>query len=266
MTRRSVAAVALVLVVVLAGCGGSGQPDPATETTPASTSTPTATATPQPFESTPSGVSEDGVTNRTALLETHADALEGAPVTVDVDFRLTVDGDGRNVSLRGEVTPGEDRGWMRVGTADGVGTYYTEDGTTYRKVTVDGTTDYGTTDQVSAIPEATRFGADARARDALWNANWTFDGIVQRDGEHLLRYEATDVTLPSEVDVDRETADATTGGTLLVDEDGVVRHVEVSATVETDRRTVEYGVTVSFSAIGSTAIERPDWIDRAEDG
>lgn len=271
MNRKPVAAVALVLVVVLAGCGGSGQPDPGTETpSPGPESTPTATATPTPstsnlFESMPPGVSEEGVTNRTALLDAHANALDGTAVTVEVDFRLTVDGDGQNVSLRGKVTPNDDRGWMRVSTADGVGTYYTEAGTTYRKVTVDGTTNYGTTDQVSAIPESPRFGADARARDALWNANWTFDRVVRRNGEHLLRYEATRVTLPSDVDVDRANANATTSGTLLVDADGVVRHVEVSATVETDQRTVQYGVEVSFSGIGSTTIDRPDWIDRAED-
>ncbi|PSP75311.1 hypothetical protein BRC81_16075 [Halobacteriales archaeon QS_1_68_20] len=266
MNRRTVAAVALALAVVLAGCGGSGQQDPGTESTPGDTPTATATPTPQPFQSMPPGVSEQGVTDREALLDAHASALDGTSVTVDVDFRLTVDGDGQNVALRGKVTPDDDRGWMQVETDDGVGTYYTESGTTYRTVTIDGETSHGTTDQVSAIPDSPRFGADSRARDALWNANWTFDGIVQRDGEHLLRYEATNVTLPSEVDVDRESAGATTSGTLLVDENGVIRHVEVSATVETDQRTVEYGVTVSFSAVGSTTIEAPDWLDQAKDG
>lgn len=271
MNRRPVAAVALVVLVALAGCGGSGGIDTGTESpSPDGTDAPTATASPTPTPSfddvtKPPGVSEDGLTDREALLDAHASALDGKAVTVDVDFRLTVDGDGQNASLRGKVTPDDDQGWMRVTTTDGTGTYYTEGGTTYEKVVVDDSTSYGTTDQVSAIPETPRFGADARLRDALWNANWTFDQVVQRDGERLLRFEATRVTLPSQVDVDRENASTSTDGVLLVDEDGVVRHVEINASVETDEQTVEYGLSVSFSDVGSTTIQRPDWVDRAEE-
>lgn len=271
MTRKPVATVALVVIVALAGCGGSGSLDTGTGTpTPAGTETPTPAPTDTPTPSLddvsmPQGVSESGVTDRDALVDAHGAALDGKSGTVHIEFRLTVDGEGQNASLTGKVTPNDDRGWMKVATSGGVGTYYTRGDTTYEKVVVDGETSYGTTDQVSAIPETPRFGADARVRDALWNANWTFDRVVERDGELLLRYEATRVALPESVDVDRENASATSGGYLLVDQDGVVRHVEVSATVETEEETVEYGLSVSFSGIGSTTIERPDWVDRAED-
>lgn len=269
MIRRSVAVLALVLVVALAGCGGSGQQGLSTGTPSPDGSEPSpSTPTPTPSladVSVPPGVSEDGVTDRDALLSAHADGLDGKSVTVDVDFQLTIDGDGQNAGLRGKVTPDDDAGWLRVSTTDGTGTYYTEGGTTYEKVVVDGSTSYGTTDQVSAIPQTTRFGADTRLRDALWNANWSFDRVVERDGELLLRYEATRVSLPSEVDVDRSDADATSHGVLLVGEDGVVREVDIGVTVETDEETVEYGLSVTFSEIGSTTIQRPDWIDRAEE-
>ena len=267
MNRSAVAAVALAMVVLLAGCGGSGDAGLETDTPmPTAEETPITTPTPSLADvSMPAGVSETGVTDRSALVQAHADGLDGVAATVEIDFRLTVDGEGQNVALRGKVTPGDDQGWMHVSTRDGVGTYYTEGETTYEKVEVGEETTYGTTDQVSAIPSAPRFGTDARLYDALSNANWTFDRVVSQDGALLLRYEATEVTLPDGVDVDREDGSATADGVLLVGEDGIVRHVDIGLTVVTDTETVEYGLSISISDIGSTTIDQPDWVEHAED-
>lgn len=275
MNRRVLAAVAVAALVLLAGCGGADQT--ATESpgmggeSPEGTAegTPTASATSTPTPSDPfagvsmaPGTTEDGVTNASELLAAHASALDGRSVTVDMDFTLEVNGSGQNVSFRGKVTPDDDRGWMRIDLQDGTGTYYTESGTTYQKVVQNGETSYGTTTSVSAIPTKPRFGADIRIRSAITAANWTATGVVERDGEQLIRYEATDVDLPDSVNVSGDTT-TETSGTLLVGEDGAVHYVAVHTRVESSDETVVYSIEVDLTDVGSTTVERPDWVDEA---
>jgi len=267
--RRTLATLALVCAVALAGCGGGGTATPtpteAGPSTPTDRGTPTASPTPSAAAlGLPPGVTEDGVTDVDALVAAHAAALEGRSATVAVDVLLTVNGTGQNVSFVGEVTPGDDRGLLRVTTADGRATYYTEGDTTYRRPEQDGQTRYDTTDDVSAVPEQPRFGADARVGDALRAANWTVDGVVYRDGEPLVRLAATDVETPDGVDTANGTTVAS-DGYALVTPDGVVRHVEVRTTVRGADGTVEYGVAVDVSAVGATSTDRPDWVDRITD-
>lgn len=263
MNRRVAIAGLLALAVLLAGCQfgatGTETADPLatdTETTP--------TATPDPFGGVahPPGVDESGVTDVDGLLEAHAAALADASVTVDTRFHLTVDGSGQNVSLRGETVPDGVRGWMEIELRDGVGTYYTEDGTTYYREVVDESVTYGTTGAVSAVPERPRFGSDERIETAVESAEWEPVGSVERDGRTLVEFRATSVDPP---DVNT-TGDATVSsdGRLLVAPDGVVHHVDVSTTVENENGTVRYGTSVSLSGVGSTTVERPDWYDQAE--
>lgn len=263
MTRRALVAIAVALLVVLAGCGGTAEPTADTSTGTAETTGASPTQTVGLDDvALPAGVSESGVTDADALTSAHADALSGTSVTVSMDFRLEVNGTGQNVSFRGEVTPDTDTGWMQVTLQDGVGTYYTDGGTTYRKVEQNGETTFGTTEQVSALPVEPRFGADARIGDALRAANWTATGVVERNGTRLIRLEASDVSLPDSVDVANAT-DVDSSGVLLVDADGVVHHVSVRTHVTSDEKTVVYEIEVTLSDVGSTTIQRPDWVDEA---
>lgn len=268
MIPRGAGLVLLAAAVVLAGCGSGAPTGTAapgeTDASPAGTAT--ASSTPSLSDlSFPAGVSQAGVENRSALLDAHARALAGRSVTVDISFTLSVNGTGQDVDVSAAVAPGSDRGWLRVDLADGSAEYYTEAGTTYAKVTTESGTTYGTTDAVSAVPETPRFGADRRIADALAAANWTADGVVVRDGTRLVRLVATDVTLPSGVDVEGGNATATSTGTLLVDESGVVREIAVRTRVETATETVVYGIEVRLSAIGGTTVTEPDWLGKAEE-
>jgi uncharacterized protein YceK len=230
-------AVFLAALVLLAGCGTSVEhstpgEDPSATPTPTTAGSPTATAGPGLDDVTlPAGVSEDGVTDTGALLSAHAGALEGKSAKGKMDFRLEVNDSGQNVSFLGKVTPGTDTGWMRVDLQDGVATYYTEGDTTYERVARDGQVAYRTNDAVSAIPSKPRFGADIRIRDALEAANWTATGVTVRGGERLVRFEATDVSLPDSVDLSGDST-VESGGVLLVDQDGVVRYVSVYSRVD----------------------------------
>jgi hypothetical protein len=267
MERRAAVAGVLALAILLAGCqfGGTG-----TGTGGASSAdeseTPTASGTPAPFgdASPPPGVDAAGVTDVDELMASHAATLEGTSSTVDIDFHLTVNGSGDRASLRGKSVPGSDHGWMTVEFEDGTGTYYTEDERTYYREVVDDQVTYGTTDELSAIPAEPRFGADERIRTAIESADWTPVGTVERDGRTLFEFEATHVDPPDVSTSDNATVEAT--GRLLVDGDGVVHHVEIDTTVETDRGTVSYGLTVSLSEMGTTTIERPEWYENASDG
>lgn len=254
------AATLLVLTVLLAGCQLGG---PGTDAD-VSTADGNGTATEGPFgdASLPPGVDESGVSDVDALMAAHSSTMNGTSATVDIGFHLTVNESGRNVSLLAKETPGGDRGWLRADLANGVGTYYTADGTTYYREVVDGRASYGTTDGVSAIPERPRFGADERIRTAIESAEWTPVGTVGRDGQTVLEFRAISVDPPN-VNA-TENATVSSSGRLLVDSDGVVHHVEVETTVEQDGETVRYGITVSLSDVGSTTIERPDWVDNAE--
>lgn len=262
MNRRAAIAVLLALSIALSGCQFGGTGTDVKGLPEGGTGTP-ATSTPDPFGdvSPPPGVDETGVSDVDALMAAHDSALNGTPATVDVRFHLTVDGTGQNVSLRGKTVPGAERGWMRIELSDGVGTYYTEDGTTYYREIVNDTARYGTTTDVSAIPERPRFGADERVRTAVESAEWEPVGTVERDGRTLVEFRATSVD-PPDVNTTGDTT-VSSDGRLLVDADGVVHHVEVATTVDDERGTVRYGLTVTLSDVGSTSIERPDWFDNA---
>lgn len=257
MHRRTLVAVVLVLTVVLAGCQSGGT---ATEGagTPAGTDT---AAGPFDGVSTPPGVDETGVTDVDALMAAHSSTLNGTSTTVGIEFRLTVNGSGRQIALRGKELPGSDRGWMEVSFQDGTGTYYTADGTTYYREVVNGSVDYGTTTAVSAIPDRPRFGADERVRTAVAVAEWEPVGTVERDGRTLLEFRATEVDPPNVNTSGDATVDS--DGRLLVDQRGAIHHVSVNTTVENDRGTVEYGVRVSVTDVGSTTIEAPSWLENA---
>lgn len=258
MHPRVTVAVVLVVLVVTAGCFGGGATDtPVTETTGA----PDTPAGPFDGVSQPPGIDDSGVTDADALLSAHESALAGESTTVSMSFTLTVNGTGQNVSLQGKVLPDGDRGWMRVTFPDGTGTYYTADDSTYYRERVNGTTSYGTTSQVSAIPAEPRFGADQRIRTALAAAEWEPVGTVERDGRTLVELRATSVD-PPDVNTSGDTT-VDSSGRLLVDGEGVVHYVVVETTVENDRGTVEYAIEVRLADVGSTTLEEPDWIDRA---
>lgn len=269
VTRRVLVALAVAWMVVVAGCGGAGTAtEHGTDEVASATGTPTATSTPTPTPSLsavdpPSGLTRDGVTDVEALFLAHKTSLSDTAATVSIAFRLSVNGSGRDVSLLGEYTPDTDRGWMQVTFPDGVGTYYTEGDTTYERVERDGQTTYGTTDQVSAVPQEPRFGADIRIREAIEAGSWEATGVVVNDGTTLLRYEATEVTLPDSVTADTGNT-VETRGELLVSEDGMIHHVSIYTKVESSDGTVVYEIDVSLSDLGSTTVEEPDWIDRAE--
>lgn len=126
-------------------------------------------------------------------------------------------------------------------------------------------------DPDALIGEIDRFNRD-RPVEMLTEvtADWDFSyaGTTTLDGELVYRYTATR-TFDGAVHPFAERPETT--GTLLVTADGVIRRWETSytgpASVTVDGETREVTVTqrqvIRFSAVGTTTVERPAWVDRA---
>jgi hypothetical protein len=261
MERTAAIATLLAVSVMLAGCGFLGGQQTDVEETP-DEATPTATPAPFGGAETPPGVGTDGVTDVDDLVAAHSAELNGTPLTVAFNSTLVVNGERQSSAFEAKVLPDQQRGWLRAEFADGEGIYYTAGGTTYFREIVNGSVDYGTTDGVSAVPERPRFGLDDQVRTALRSADWEPVGTVERDGETLLEFRATNVD-PPDVDTSGNTT-VRSGGRLLVDQRGVVHHVSVSTTVENDRGTVRYVLEVETTDVGSTTVDEPSWLDNAD--
>ena len=84
--RQLISIVGLVFLVLLAGCGGGFGFDTGTETS--STVTPAPVPTDDPLSSPPTGLSEDGITDSSALADAHAEALANTSFTIKRNHTL----------------------------------------------------------------------------------------------------------------------------------------------------------------------------------
>lgn len=260
--RRTLAVVALGLVVVTAGCGGGSQTEaPSATPTHRDQPSPTGTAADVPY---PPGVTDQGVADPEALLAAHRSGLSGESLRVAIQYVVTTNGSGQRANFTGRVDPSTDRALLHVDLAGGTADYYAEGNETYVRQVVGTETRYRAGVDAPGLT-ATRLGSDRFVEAALGTANFTPSGTVTRDGTRLVRLEVTAVD--REFGGSGRNATRTVDGSLLVDEEGVVRHVTVRAAVETDAGgSYEYRVEVHITDVGSTDVDPPDWIDEARDG
>lgn len=116
--------------------------------------------------------------------------------------------------------------------------------------------------------EAVVEGLNRSLRGVTVGFDYTHTGTVERGGETLHRYEAEqnlETAPPPFTEPPHGTA------TVLVTEDGVVRRFELeyageaTVTVDGEERTVDVTQTFvrTYTAVGETTVERPDWVDHA---
>lgn len=105
-------------------------------------------------------------------------------------------------------------------------------------------------------------------RGATVGFNYSYAGTVEHGGERLHRYQAEQVldTAPPPF------SDPPTGtATILVTDGGVIREVsleytgQANVTVDGETRTVSvtHRFVRTYTAVGQTTVDRPDWVDRA---
>ncbi|WP_251342163.1 hypothetical protein [Haloplanus halophilus] len=245
MSRRI--AVLTCLLVVAAGCtaptGGSGPPP---------------------------GLSEDGVTDTSALIGAHTDALQSQPFTVRSTTTMRpTNGSFRVVSNRTwRVDPGDPIRGRVVSSRRVVGdappryaagptsvAAWRNGTTTYRRVQRNGTATYR---RVPLFDSSVKLNGALR-RNSLYRLSTRRTATVEpvdRDGRRLYRVTAAlnDTAVASNASM-----------TLLVDADGVVRTLRTEATVQYRTGKRDVSTTVRITGVGTTTVERPDWYGDAVD-
>ena len=241
--------VALVLVVLLAGCGSVVDTGAGPETDASGTLTPApvpeVTATPVPL---PPGVAEGGVVDADRLVDAHRSALQGQSYTLRVRLRVNEDLYTRLVRVE---TPTRYYSHDVIGGNRGNVTQFATGPSVYTR---------------SAFAGVVRY-------DRLDNAYSPESRTVRLSRLFLQVGEAAVI----ETTVDGRPAFVVRGTYPVHPESERLRNVSVRAVVEPSGlirslnasyvRTGARGpanVTRSFaySEVGSTTVERPDWVDR----
>lgn len=273
---RSLLVVAVALLAVTAGCGGFGGQSATTveETTrDAATTEPATTAEPtqtQPAIAAP-GFNQGRLVDPLALADAHRQLLAGSPFARHSERVTREDGNttAESTTLRVE----NESQWLVERAFDGVQFLNATDGSIqqyaegdtvyYRTDRANGNVTYG----VTANPWSEEATTDAPpalksrfARDYVYavftTASWTtIVGENTADGETVYRVlgnASGDTTFRGERVSNFEVeADVTA--------DGVVQYMVVNY----DRNGTAVTRTLSFSDVGETAVERPEWYDTA---
>lgn len=245
-TRRVAAAVGVCLLLLVVGCIAPG------------------------VETSPPGLSDDGVTDSSELVRAHTTTLQSQSFTVHTTSKMHgPDGEYRVVSNRTwRLDPtGTIRGHV-VSTSRTVGdapaeydgrpdevAAWREGPTTYQQVRTDDDTTYR---RVALFNSSVKLSA-ALQRQAIYRLHTRTDATVEpisRNGRRLYRVTATL----------NDTAVTTNASmTMLVDADGVVRRLRTNQTVQYRSGTRVITRTVRITDVGSTTIDRPDWYPTAVD-
>ncbi|MFC3476654.1 DUF7537 family lipoprotein [Halobacterium litoreum] len=239
--NRRVLAIAVAVLVALAGCsagplgGGSSAPD----------------------------VSEQSWTdgeevNVTAVFEAHADAAADLS-SFEYESATTVASGGERAvtlalnneserALKTTEPAGENADVRRsffandtvyVNAGDGESRAYTEDTNFTRFV-----------DRGAALPAAPEI-----------LAQWDFEYEGFEDGAFV--FEADSATADEDAPGIDVTNVVSTNATLVVEESGLVRSMQVSATVERDGERETLTTSAEYDSLNETTVETPDWVDEA---
>lgn len=256
LTRKRLLAVALVgLLVASAGCaqipgmGGDGGDDGSSDIDPY----------------TESGDELDGETVSTD----HVAAIEDAgSYTYDVTFEAADGESSLSIDAHIEADMESDEAYS-VQESNFFGnqtTYkYTSGNVTYERSVSEGDEEnaqYKTSDDSRVEPVNTTPSFEPTLVDGV---EWSQEGTEERDGVGVTRYESTgvaNVTALVGAGTDAENV-TNVSATMLVDADGVVRQYDLTYTVEEGDSETTVTYEVSTSAVGSTSVEEPDWLDEA---
>jgi hypothetical protein len=234
----------LIVCLLVAGCvGSSGSP-------------------------TPPGITDEGVTDTTALIEAHTEALESTSFTVtatrtmrgtDPEFAVTTNRTwqiNRGSSIRGysvQTTTVSGAAPQQYAVIPTVETYRNGTTTVERRTTTNGSNIRA----VDLLNSSVRLNS-ALHRPLLYelttHENVTV-GTVSRDGAELYRLSAAlnDTGIRSNASM-----------TLFVTTEGVVRELRSTRTVRYRSGPREITQRVQFSDIGRIAVDHPSWMAASE--
>ena len=257
LTRKRLLTVALVgLLVASAGCaqipgmggddggdGGSADIDPYTE----------------------SGDELDGEN----VSSDHAAAIEDAgSYTFDVSFEAA-DGESSlsiDAHIEADMESGEAYSVQESNLFGNQTTYkYTSGDATYEKTVREGDEEnaqFASSEESQVEPVNTTPSFEPTLVDGL---EWSQEGTEEHGDVGVTRYESSgvaNVTALVGAGTDAENV-TNVSATMLVDADGVVRQYDLTYTVEEGDSETTVTYEVETSAVGSTGVEEPDWLDEA---
>lgn len=258
MNRRSfITAIGASSVTPLSGCT-SGGPGTAATTTGSGGNA----STPEISEyDYPAGVSGAGVEDVERLNEQMNDTAENTSFAFDCQTKMTGD-TNYEVTETVRYDSESEQGLTRVeGTADGtaVGHVIYESGSmVYMKENKDGQVEYSTYDLSTAENRFSRRTALDTVRenlDFVDSLTYEVDGVEVRGGRAVAVLTITGITDDSTSQI------SDPSGELYVSEDALAVEFHYEATVR--ESTLERDGT--FSDVGDTTVEKPDWVQKAKD-
>lgn len=267
MRRSPLPAIAIAALLVLAGCSGlpgAGETQPSPEEFPQA-----------------SAVDE-------SVVETHTDALANTSFTLGINRSETEYSPmaAQNVTTTTErtrflVDPSGSQHLAHTNVTGATapvvnGSIYANDTTTYRLSRGDDGTTVSRLDSTLPVFDDSRdqylwgywFGHETgRVERGVLNATFQREGIETFDGVPVMRYEASGGEALSGTYLSGGTTSDRFEGfsaTLLLDEDGVVRHFAYEFQfAEADSGPKRIAVSYTVTDVGRTDVERPDWVAEA---
>lgn len=273
MNPRQLSIICLVVLIGLAGCSGLSPLGGDTSDAGTATNQPETTDNGETDEadvSYPTGYAESGIIDPATAADQHRAALAEHDNHTR-NLTIVDNASQTEIQVTTLVDDAEERAdskttATRSGNQMINGMEYHEGGVTYKKDELVGEEIYSTSEEPFSSFEANR--SNVSDIDALL-ANITVEDAetVTRDDETLHRYNATDVDDPEAfvstvqpTDIDAvESFDAT----LLVDEEGLIREFRSTTTYTERGETHEATIEFQFTDIGSTTVEKPDWVENA---
>jgi len=245
--------LALVLCCLTAGCGAlGGGPDPGTAGA-------TDAVTPAPVERYPPGVTEETVTNASALLAAHERVLADESMTVRTTRTTTFSNDTlrRNVSatLRLAADHVSLASETRVRFGDGrtvTGEGWANDSVGYTVSTIDEDRRYTRHPPREIDPRAQLTPALPLFADQLTSENVTVDRVDEP---------AFRITVDTLAPTDSRSANASLS--MLVTDRGLVREYRYTVDRPCGPNRCRTVTNTRFSGVGETTVERPAWVASA---
>jgi len=271
MDRKAALTVAVAVLLALSGCSAlpvwndqGPAPTPTPEPTEAPDEVPTADPGGEggegPDADYPDGYGPGGVEDSEAAVTTHVDALTAADSYIFTYDALVRESDNETaIGIVNQADNTDEVAYQIQNRESAAVVAYYESDRVYLREETEGDVQYNASDFEYSMSRFTGFQY----------VGPLLDGVEYKDAEVLETEEGTfyhyvseDVTAPEAIlrnDVDEERI-GRFDVAILVDEDGVVRHANF--VVEADR---DIAVTMDVGEVGTTAVERPEWFDEADD-
>ena len=273
MTRRVQGAVlVLVVVMILAGCTlPLGADDDATPT-PEATPTPTPSPTPEPEDPYPPGVSETALENSTALLTEHVETITetGYEATAEVDttaerggFLIGVESFARTTVEENASAYHEQRQALG-GPVEQSQSFWSNGSIEYIRVQENSEVSYEENETrhqgvLAGRPLIDPFveGGNFTVEEVNETADPAETTLVANEIEDE---EALEEGLPDGVqEIEWMNAE------MIVDEDGRILSLEVEVGVIMAGENRIHAVDYAVVEVGDVEVQRPDWVDEAEE-